>query len=870
MTTHTSVLLKDYTPPDFLVDRVTLVFDIRPEETRVTSTLTLFINPDKSKKSSVLKMDMGDFRILSVTLDGRDLSAKEYQADGKKIIIPDVPDRFTLETRTLLCPEKNTRLEGLYRSSGIYCTQCEAEGFRNIAPFPDRPDVMARYTCTIIADKTECPVLLSNGNPVKSGDLPDNRHFVTWEDPFKKPCYLFALVAGNLSWIESPFVTRSGNQITLKIFAEPENVDKCHHAMACLKQAAKWDEDRFNLEYDLDLYQIVAINDFNAGAMENKGLNIFNAKYVLADPATATDDDFMNIQRVIGHEYFHNWTGNRVTLKNWFQLSLKEGLTVFRDQEFTSDLNSRSVERISNVKTLRSLQFPEDSGPMAHPVRPDAYIKMDNFYTMTVYEKGAELIRMIHQFLGETLFQQGMALYFKQFDGMAVTVEDFLSVMAQAGHMDMTQFKRWYTQSGTPTVTVTRSYDPDTRILSVTFAQHTPFDRNQSEKQPLHIPIRMGLIDPEGKDIIPEQKSLIQMRDDTHTVAFQNVPSGTLPSVFRQFSAPVKISTDLSDEELAFLMARDTDDFNRWDAAQTLFNKEIQTLVSAISRHRPLTVSQNLVQAFETALSDRSADRAFLAKALAIPQETELANLFDPIDVDAIHAARQHLKTHLAATLTPLFLKTIDQCSHSDPESLSIQDIGNRGLRNLAISYMASLGTASGHDIVWKAFLAAENMTDEFACFKILCTTTPELKQKSAARFYDKWSHDPLVMDKWFLVQAVSPLPGTLEAVIDLVNHPDFTLTNPNRVRALIYGFAMNNPVHFHEKTGNGYGFITDKILELDPINHQIAARLTGCFNQWKKYDSHRRALMKQSLEILAAAPNLSTNVYEIVSRALA
>jgi aminopeptidase N len=477
---------------------------------------------------------------------------------------------------------------------------------------------------------------------------------------------------------------------------------------------------------------------------------------------------------------------------------------------------------------------------------------------------------MIHQFLGETAFQHGMALYFKQFEGMAVTVEDFLSVMAQAGHMDMTQFKRWYTQSGTPTVTVTRSYDPDTRILSVTFAQHTPLDRNQTEKQPLHIPIRMGLIDPEGNDIIPEQESLIQMRDNTHTVTFQNVPSGTLPSVFRQFSAPVKISTDFSDAELAFLMARDTDDFNRWDAAQTLFNKEIRHLVSAISQHRPLIVSQNLIQAFETALSARSADRAFLAKALAIPQETELANLFDRIDVDAIHAARQHLKTHLAATLTPLFLKTIDQCGHSDPDSLSIQDIGNRGFRNLAISYMASLGTASALDIVWNAFLTAENMTDEFAGFKILCTTTPELKQKSAARFYEKWSHDPLVMDKWFYVQAVSPLADTLPCVKDLVTHPDFTLTNPNRVRALIYGFAMNNPVHFHEKTGNGYGFITDKILELDTINHQIAARLTGCFNHWKKYDSHRRALMKQSLETLAAAPNLSTNVYEIVSRALA
>ena len=688
MTTHTLIKLKDYSPPDFLVDQINLVFDIQPHETRVTSTLTLSRNPDHSGTSPVLnpalKIDMGDFKILSVALDGRNLTSRDFQADGKQFIVPDVPNRFTLETRTILYPKENTRLEGLYQSSGIYCTQCEAEGFRNITPFPDRPDVMAQYTCTMIADKTAYPVLLSNGNPVEQGDLPDNRHFVTWEDPFKRPCYLFALVAGNLSWIESPFVTRSGKKITLKIFAEPENIDKCHHAMACLEQAIQWDEDRFNLEYDLDLYQIVAINDFNAGAMENKGLNIFNAKYVLADPATATDEDFMNIQRVIGHEYFHNWTGNRVTLKNWFQLSLKEGLTVFRDQEFTSDLNARAVERITHVKSLRAFQFPEDSGPMVHPVRPDVYIKMDNFYTMTVYEKGAELVRMIHQLLGETTFQQGMALYFEQFDGMAVTVEDFLSVMAQAGHLDLTQFKRWYTQSGTPTVTMTRSYDPATQTLSVTFSQHTPSDRNQSEKQPLHIPIRMGLIDPGGKDIIPKQGSLIQMTDETHTVDFQNVPSGTLPSVFRQLSAPVKISTDLSDEELAFLMARDTDDFNRWDAAQTLFNKEIKHLVSAITQNRAPTVSQNLVQACEVALSDPTADRAFLARALAIPRETELADLFDIIDVDAVHAARHHLKTHLADSFSPLFDQLIDQCSHSDPTSLSIQDIGSRSLRNIA------------------------------------------------------------------------------------------------------------------------------------------------------------------------------------------
>ena len=869
MTPH-MIHLKDYTPPDFLIEQVDLVFDIHPGETRVTSTVTLFRNPAGFSPSAALKMDMGAYDIDAVILDGHPLAAAALQADGKQFTVPDVPDRFTLEIRNRIIPETNTRLEGLYLSRGIYCTQCEAEGFRHITPFIDRPDVMAGVTCTIIADKKGCPVLLSNGNPVEKGDLPDNRHYVRWEDPFKKPCYLFALVAGNLSVIESPFTTKSGRQITLKIYAEPENIAQCRHAMGCLKQAIQWDEDRFDLEYDLDLYQIVAINDFNAGAMENKGLNIFNARYVLADPASATDEDFMNVQRVIGHEYFHNWTGNRVTLKNWFQLSLKEGLTVFRDQEFTSDLNSRAVERITHVKNLRAFQFPEDSGPMVHPVRPETYIKMDNFYTMTVYEKGAELVRMIHQLLGETAFQRGMALYFERFDGRAVTIEEFLSVMAEAGNLDLTRFRRWYTQSGTPAVTVTRSYDPDTRTLSVFFSQHTPPDRNQSEKQPLHMPVRMGLLAPDGRDILPAHKTLIQLTDNTHTEVFEDVPPGTLPSVFRQFSAPVKIVTDYTDEELAVLMARDTDAFNRWDAAQTLFNKEIQRLVQSMTQgNRPAAVSQNLVQAFEAALSDRTADRAFLARMLAVPKETELADLFDTIDVDAIHMARQFLRGHLADALGPLLVDVIEQCRHADPRSLSIRDIGDRSLKNLALSYLAATGTQSSLERVWEAFETAQNMTDEFAGFRILCAADPSLKQKSAARFYDRWSHDSLVLDKWFLAQAVSPLPGTPEAVKDLADHPDFTLTNPNRVRALLYGFAMHNPVRFHEPDGSGYAFVTEKIQALDRINHQVAARLSRCFIQWKKYDPRRRALMKQSLESLAAAPDLSTNVYEIVSRAL-
>jgi aminopeptidase N len=891
MKTHAPKHLKDYAPPEFLIDQVDLVFDLQTEHTRVTSSLYVRRNDAVTRSNSPLVLDMGDYDITSVVMDGRDLPAHEYRTDGRCFYLKNTPDQFQLQTRVILYPEKNTRLEGLYKSNKIYCTQCEAEGFRRITPFLDRPDIMAPYACTIIADKDVCPVLLSNGNRVDAGELPDNRHYVRWEDPFNKPCYLFALVAGDLSHIEAPFITRSGRTVALKIFAEHENINKCHHAMNCLKQAMQWDETRFDLEYDLDIYQIVAINDFNAGAMENKGLNIFNARYVLADPQTATDEDFMNIQRVIAHEYFHNWTGNRVTLKNWFQLSLKEGLTVFRDQEFSSDLNSRPVERIANVKKLRAFQFPEDSGPMAHPVRPDSYIKMDNFYTMTVYEKGAELVRMIHQLLGEEKFQEGMSLYFKQFDGSAVTVEDFLSVMEKAGQTDLSQFKRWYTQSGTPRVTLHRSYDPKTCELTLAFSQEVLPDRNQQIKQPLHIPVQFALMEPGGteripelscqrsvvspkrladvKGVMPEKRPLLQLTKPYHTFVFKNVTPGTLPSVFRQFSAPVRLKTDFSDDELAFLMARDTDHFNRWDAAQTLFVKEIQQLVAAIGQNLPMTVSGHLATAFKTALTDPAADRAFIARTLVIPQETELANSFEIIDVDAIHMARQFLKTHLAGILQPLFLKTIDVCGNSDPESISFQDTADRSLRNLALSYLGTLGTKETDDLVFTALKTARNMTDEFAALRILSHTNVRLKHKSTAWFYDKWSHDKLVLDKWFQVQAGSFLPDTLENVTRLAAHPDFTLTNPNKVRALIYGFAMNNPIRFHDKNGRGYDFVTQKILELDRINHQIAARLATCFNQWKKYDPVRQSLMKNALEVLMADPALSENVYEIVSRAL-
>lgn len=880
METPDKIYLKDYTPPAFIVDQADLTFEIKKDHTRVTSNLKIRKNKavdddlKVTKEEAFLVFDKGEFEIVSVIAGGMVLLPEEYEANDEVFKLLKTPDSFELEITSILRPQNNTSLEGLYKSGNILCTQCEPQGFRKITPFPDRPDVMAVFSCTIIADKTQFPVLLSNGNLVKSGDLDNNRHFVRWEDPFKKPSYLFALVAGDLAHIEDQFKTRSGRIVDLRIYSEKENIDKCDHAMKSLKQAMEWDEKRFGLEYDLDLYQIVAINDFNAGAMENKGLNIFNAKYVLANSGTATDEDFMSIQGVIGHEYFHNWTGNRVTLKNWFQLSLKEGLTVFRDQEFSSDLNSRGVKRISNVRNLRGSQFPEDTGPMTHPVMPDSYIKIDNFYTMTVYEKGAELVRMIHQLAGEEKFRKGINLYFEKFDGMAVTIDDFIAVMQEAAGLDLEQFKLWYFQSGTPTVTMERSYNADLRQLVIRFEQTTLPDRNQEHKKPLHIPMNFGIIDADGKDITPVGSKLLELRSEKETFIFNNIPENSLPSIFRQFSAPIKMKTDLTDEELAFLMANDTDEFSRWDAGQTLFIKEVKQIISDIQAGKDLSVSQNLMTAFKTALtdqilSDRNGDRAFLAKALSLPLETEIKNHFDLVDVTAIHKARAFLKRELARQLKHQFLDLIDLCSGSDPLSLSHKAMADRSLKNLCLSYIGCLKEKDTTDLILDHYESAENMTDELAGFKILSEIDTDAKQGAAEKFYLKWNHDKLVLDKWFAVQAGSTLPHTLENVKSLTGHLDFSIKNPNKVRSLIYMFALQNPINFHQKDGGGYRFIADQIILLDKINHQIAARLSSCFNLWKKYDEHRKSLMQKELERILSIQTLSKNVYEIVSRAL-
>ena len=872
MNEHKKIQLKDYRPFEFIVDHVDLIFDIRDDHTRVTSKLKMRKDPARANETTPLVLNKGNFDIVSVVAGDMVLLPSEYKSDDETFSLLATPDLFELEITNILKPDENTALEGLYRSGNILCTQCEAQGFRNITPYPDRPDVMAPFSCTIVADKARYPVLLSNGNLVKSGDLDNNRHFAVWEDPFKKPCYLFALVAGNLAVLDDQFTTASGRNVALKIYSEKENIALCSHAMTSLKQAMAWDEKRFGREYDLDLYQIVAINDFNAGAMENKGLNIFNAKYVLADPQTATDDDFMGIQGVIAHEYFHNWTGNRITLKNWFQLSLKEGLTVFRDQEFSSDMNSRPVKRISVVKNLMAAQFPEDSGPMTHPVRPDSYIKMDNFYTMTVYEKGAEVIRMIYQLLGQDLFRKGMDLYFEKFDGMAVTLEDFVGVMAKVSGRNLDQFFLWYTQSGTPAVSMTRQYDENTEILSLTFTQTTSPDRNQSEKKPFHIPVRISLINRAGETV--KQDALYELTKETDTFKFDNVPADTYPSVFREFTAPVRLTTDFSDQDLAFLMARDTDPFNQWHAAQTLFVNEIKNLVTAIQANRPMTVSSGLVKAFSLALENREKDRAFLSKALTLPLETEIKNHFKIIDVEAIHQARTFLKQTLAKKLASELKTVYEICRSANPDDISGAAMADRSLKNLCLSYLGCLVNKNiqgkdVQDLVQKQFETAGNMTDEFAAFKILSHMNPDVRDEACHAFYDKWQTRTLVIDKWFSVQAQSSLEDTLDQVKKLTAHKDFTMANPNKVRALIFAFAMNNPMHFRRADGRGYEFVAERILALDKINHQTAARLCSCFNLWKRYDGNRQVMMKKQLETMAGQKELSRNLYEIVSRAL-
>ncbi|XP_031275600.1 puromycin-sensitive aminopeptidase isoform X1 [Pistacia vera] len=886
MDTPKEVFLKDYKMPDYYFDTVDLKFSLGEEKTIVNSKITVF--PRVEGTSSPLVLDGVDLKLVSVKINGIELKEGEYQLDSRHLTLLSAPSgTFTLEIVTEIYPEKNTSLDGLYKSSGNFCTQCEAEGFRKITFYQDRPDIMAKYTCRIDADKSLYPVLLSNGNLVEQGDLEGGRHYALWEDPFKKPCYLFALVAGQLESRDDTFVTRSGRQVSLRIWTPAQDVPKTAHAMYSLKAAMKWDEDVFGLEYDLDLFNVVAVPDFNMGAMENKSLNIFNSKLVLASPETASDGDYAAILGVIGHEYFHNWTGNRVTCRDWFQLSLKEGLTVFRDQEFSSDMGSRTVKRIADVSRLRNSQYPQDAGPMAHPVRPHSYIKMDNFYTVTVYEKGAEVVRMYKTLLGSKGFRKGMDLYFKRHDGQAVTCEDFFAAMRDANDADFANFLLWYSQAGTPRVKVTSSYNAETRAYSLKFSQEVPPTPGQPVKEPMFIPVSVGLLASSGKDLplssVYHDGTLQSIAGNTHPVyttvlrvtkkeeefVFSDIPERPIPSLLRGFSAPIRLESDLSDSDLFFLLAHDSDEFNRWEAGQLLARKLMLSLVADFQQNKPLVLNPKFVHGLRSILCDSSLDKEFIAKAITLPGEGEIMDLMEVADPDAVHAVRSFLRKQLASELKAEFLTTIEKNKSSEEYVFNHANMARRALKNIALAYLASLGEPEITELALHEYRTATNMTEQFAALAALDQIPGKTREDALDDFYSKWQHDYLVVNKWFTLQAVSDVPGNVENVRKLLNHPAFDLRNPNKVYSLIGGFC-GSPVNFHAKDGSGYKFLGEIVVQLDKLNPQVASRMVSAFSRWRRFDESRQKLAKAQLEMIMSTNGLSENVFEIASKSLA
>ena len=868
MSTKKIIYRKDYTPPPYYVDTVDLRFELDPTATLVTATMRMRAN---GKTTGPLVLPGEDLELLSVRLDGTKLTDGEYRYSNGVLQIDRVPETFELQIVNRINPEANTALEGLYRSSGNYCTQCEAESFRKITCYPDRPDVMAVFTTTIVADKDACPVLLSNGNLLEEGDMADGRHFARWHDPFKKPSYLFALVAGDLVVLQDRFTTMSGREVELFIYVEERNREKCAHAMESLKKAMRWDEEKFGREYDLDRYMIVAVDDFNMGAMENKGLNVFNSKYVLARPETATDVDYEGIEGVIAHEYFHNWTGNRITCRDWFQLSLKEGLTVFRDQEFTADMTSRAVKRIHDVNVIRSFQFREDGGPMAHPVRPDSFVEINNFYTLTVYNKGAEVIRMIHTLLGAEGFRKGMDLYFSRHDGQAVTCDDFVQAMQDGTDFDLGQFKRWYSQAGTPVLKVTTEYDESEQCYTLGITQSCPSTPGQEEKKPFFMPVKIGLLDEQGETFL--EKTLL-LRDQEQEFSFDGIAQPPVCSFLRNFSAPVKVEMERGAQELAFLMAHDSDPFNRWDAGQQLAMQVVLSGIDAYRRQEPFLVPEFYHHAFERLLGDEQSDPAFLALALTLPSENWIGQQLSVIDPEAVFVTRQEMRAQLSLEHRDLLWKLYYQLDTDKPYVYTATEAGRRSLKNVILAYLLSKGMT---EIVDRELLAAgekqyrgsDNMTDTLAALHGVVNGDRNLGDALLADFYEHWQHDPLVVDKWLTLQATCILPGTLERVKALTGHPAFSIKNPNKVRALIGAFCSTNHHQFHSEDGSGYLFLADQVLLLDPMNSQIAARLLTPLTLWRRYDTRRQKCMLEQLRRIAGTGTLSDDVGEIVGRSL-
>ncbi|MGY3286211.1 aminopeptidase N [Pseudomonas fulva] len=875
--------LKDYKAPEYLIDETHLTFELFEDHTLVHAQLIMRRNPVHGGGLPALVLDGQQLELVRAALDDEPLQAGDYQIDAGSLTVQPRAAQFTLDTTVKIHPETNTALEGLYKSGKMFCTQCEAEGFRKITYYLDRPDVMSIFTTTVIAEQHRYPVLLSNGNPVGSGPAEDGRHWATWEDPFMKPAYLFALVAGDLWCVEDTFTRQSGRDVTLRIYVEPENIDKCDHAMVSLKKSMRWDEEVYGREYDLDIFMIVAVNDFNMGAMENKGLNIFNSSCVLARAETATDAAHQRVEAVVAHEYFHNWSGNRVTCRDWFQLSLKEGFTVFRDAEFSADMNSRTVKRIEDVAYLRTHQFAEDAGPMAHPVRPDSFIEISNFYTLTVYEKGSEVVRMVRTLLGAEGFRQGSDLYFERHDGQAVTTDDFIKAMEDANGVDLTQFKRWYSQAGTPRLEVSDAYDEAARTYSLTFRQSCPPTPDKAEKLPFVIPVELGLLDAQGNDL-PLQLAgessavgstrVLSVTEAEQTFVFQGIEARPLPSLLRGFSAPVKLSFPYDRDQLMFLMQHDSDGFNRWEAGQQLAVQVLQELIGQHQLGQALQLDPRLLKALDTVLGDTSLDAAMVAEMLSLPGEGYLTEISQVADVDAIHAAREFARRQIAEHLfEPLWTRyqANRAVSRNTAYVASAEHFARRSLQNIALSYLMLSAKPQVLEATLEQFEQCDNMTERLTALAVLVNSPFEAERaKALESFAEHFKDNPLVMDQWFSVQAASTLRGGLARVKALMQHPAFTLKNPNKVRAVVGAFAGQNLVNFHAADGSGYRFLADLVIELNALNPQIASRQLAPLTRWRKYDAARQALMKGELERILAAGELSSDVYEVVSKSLA
>ena len=874
---NSNVFLKNYQESAYQINHINLYFRIEDQHVRVESTLKISRNATANPEED-LDLHGVDLELKSVHMDDKLLEPAGYHVTERNLLIKNPPAEFVLKTVCLIKPEQNTSLEGLFQTQGNLCTQCEAEGFRKITYYLDRPDIMAKFQVRIEGSKDRFPVLISNGNCLDSGELTDGFHYTVWEDPFPKPSYLFALVAGQYECLEDHFVSKSGKKINLYIYAAKEDISKCSHAMESLKLAMKWDEDKYRLECDLRDYKIVASHDFNLGAMENKGLNIFNSKLILANKDIARDENYQDILSVIGHEYFHNWTGNRVTCRDWFQLCLKEGLTVFRDQEFSEDIYSAAVKRIEDVKMLQRFQWPEDEGPFSHPPRPDQYIEINNFYTFTVYNKGAEVVRMLHTLIGAENFHKGMDLYFEKFDGMAVRQEDFVAAMASVSKQDLTQFMEWYTKPGTPTVDVQESYDAAQKKYKITLKQKIVAPEFATNHGPRLIPVTLSLLDQEGH-FLPlhlegdakqqEIEKTIPFAEKEASFTFHNIAQKPIPSLFRNFSAAVKVTPFLSLEELNCIQNHDSDPFNVWDAGQTLYTHIIMELIEQHKNQKSLSLEPELLSSFNKIIKNQNFDPAFKALALALPSEQIIAQKMQVVDVDAIYTARNYLEEQIAILNEDVFLETYEDLKRENPHELSTPAMGKRSLKNLCLSYLHTKKSEQIEKLIIEQYQNSENMTDRDAALNLVVNSSFSQRQLLLDDFYDKWKHENLAIDRWFTLQALAPMQDPKSSLEKLTAHPSFYIEQPNRMRSVIFSFCHNNQFSFHHKSGVGYKICKDYILRLNDINKQMAALLAKAFNQWKRFDTKRQNLMRTELESLKSQGHLSSAVFEIVAKAL-